>query len=716
MDFVKLSRVSFVRSIQVVLTLILIAAVLSPAPANAAVVSFACPTGGGTYQVDNGAVTGTTGTCTGDLTLDSSVTSLNQYAFAYNRLTSLTIPATVTTITGSTFGGAGGTSLVSITVDPANPNYSSVDGVLFNKSQTELLVYPANKTGSTYTIPSSVTTFRNYGFSGNKFLTSLDIPNTVTTIGGQVFYNSKAFTTFNVGTGVTSIGVQVFSSIQTLTSINVDAANTTYASISGVLYNKVISILMAYPIGKTDTSFTAPNTVRTTEYSVFADARNLLTVDLSPVTTLTGQEFMGSTSVREVIFGNGLTELKSQVFQSASGLKKVTFGTGITSIVNGAFYNNTALYCVIYTGSNSTIQNYAYPNSVVPVASSASCLADPAFTLSSNNISVTKDSAVSSYSITSTGGTIASYSISPAITNTPGLTFSTVTGLISGTPTTVAASRIYTVTARNAANTATQTFSITVLAPYVAPTPVPLLKTVTAPQIHLKDNKLICAAGLYQTGQSLAGQVQTNTLVAFTPASYTFNLLVNGVAQTALAQSTSINLAAWSISQLPSNSLLSCTVTVAVNTLINSDKSTDNLTGVAAAQAEQTQAISTASAAYSAALTENSKAYQKALVDNRAQWRKEITAVRANYFETLTRINSISDSRKMISDKSTALRVMIAAQKKSAADYKASQPAALAAREEANKAALAARDAAIAKANAAFGTFIESIGYGVLVP
>ena len=63
-----------------------------------------------------------------------------------------------------------------------------------------------------------------------------------------------------------------------------------------------------------------------------------------------------------------------------------------------------------------------------------------------------------------------------------------------------------------------------------------------------------------------------------------------------------------------------------------------------------------------------------------------------------------------------ALKVYIAAQKKSAADYKASQPAALAAREAANKAALDAKNAAIAKANATYGTFIESIGYGVLVP
>ena len=53
-------------------------------------------------------------------------------------------------------GVLGCTSLTAITVDAANPAYSSVDGVLFDKSQTTLLQYPDGKAGA-YTIPDSVT-------------------------------------------------------------------------------------------------------------------------------------------------------------------------------------------------------------------------------------------------------------------------------------------------------------------------------------------------------------------------------------------------------------------------------------------------------------------------------------------------------------------------------------------------------------------------------
>jgi hypothetical protein len=165
-----------------------------------------------------------------------------------------------------------------------------------------------------------------------------------------------------------------------------------------------------------------------------------------------------------------------------------------------------------------------------------------------------------------------------------------------------------------------------------------------------------------------------------------------------------------------SGSLITCSVTVTANGVTKTDRSSDNSSAVSPALSAQAIATSAAEAAYAAAKSDNSKAYPKALVDNRAKWRAEIAAIRANYYQVLARINAESSSKKMISDKSTALKIMIAAQRKSTADYKASKPAALAAKDAADKAALDTKMEAIAKANALYGTFIESIGYGVLAP
>jgi hypothetical protein len=97
----------------------------------------------------------------------------------------------------------------------------------------------------------------------------------------------------------------------------------------------------------------------------------------------------------------------------------------------------------------------------------APTLAAPAFTLSSSSQSVLVNNAITTVTNTSTGGAIASYAISPAAP--AGLTFSTSTGQLSGTPTSTQSATTYTITATNAAGSATRTFILTVTAPVAVP-------------------------------------------------------------------------------------------------------------------------------------------------------------------------------------------------------------------------------------------------------
>ena len=103
---------------------------------------------------------------------------------------------------------------------------------------------------------------------------------------------------------------------------------------------------------------------------------------------------------------------------------------------------------------------------VSPTSSSSSnapTLAAPAFTLSSSSQSVLVNNTITTVTNTSTGGAIASYAISPAAPS--GLSFSTSTGQLSGTPTSTQSATNYTITATNAAGSATATFTLTVSAP-----------------------------------------------------------------------------------------------------------------------------------------------------------------------------------------------------------------------------------------------------------
>ena len=94
-------------------------------------------------------------------------------------------------------------------VDASNPAYSSVAGVLFNKSQTTLLECPGGMAGS-YTVPASVTSIGTQAFYDCASLTNVIIGNNVTCIGEDAFYDCSGLTGVTMPGGVTSIGDDAF--------------------------------------------------------------------------------------------------------------------------------------------------------------------------------------------------------------------------------------------------------------------------------------------------------------------------------------------------------------------------------------------------------------------------------------------------------------------------------------------------------------------------
>ena len=151
------------------------------------------------------------------VTLGNGLISIEGDAFrGCTRLTGVTIPASVTNIGDYAFFGC--TSLSTITVDASNPAYSSVDGVLFDKSQTTLIQCPGGKAG-TYTIPDGVTNIGGYAFRDCTRLTSVTIPASVTSIGNEAFLGCTSLTGLTIPNGVTSIGYQAFCNCTSLTSV-----------------------------------------------------------------------------------------------------------------------------------------------------------------------------------------------------------------------------------------------------------------------------------------------------------------------------------------------------------------------------------------------------------------------------------------------------------------------------------------------------------------
>ena len=145
------------------------------------------------------------------------VNSIGDWAFyACTKLTRVTIPDSVTGIGYAAFSKC--VRLKSIDVGEGNTEYSSEDGVLFDKNKTVLIHFPAGR-GGHYTIPDGVTSIGDHAFIQCARLTSVTIPDSVTSIGALAFRDCYGLKSVRIPDSITKIKMGAFSDCSNLTSI-----------------------------------------------------------------------------------------------------------------------------------------------------------------------------------------------------------------------------------------------------------------------------------------------------------------------------------------------------------------------------------------------------------------------------------------------------------------------------------------------------------------
>ena len=94
------------------------------------------------------------------LTLGNSLTSIGSYAFkGCNKISKIVIPSRLAIIGKYAFSYCNG--LQSFEVKQGSENFAAIDGVLFNKENTSLVLYPVGRGDRNYIIPDNVTTIEN---------------------------------------------------------------------------------------------------------------------------------------------------------------------------------------------------------------------------------------------------------------------------------------------------------------------------------------------------------------------------------------------------------------------------------------------------------------------------------------------------------------------------------------------------------------------------
>ncbi|MDP4177844.1 MAG: leucine-rich repeat protein [Bacillota bacterium] len=296
------------------------------------------------------------------ITIPNSVTTICDFAFyGCSSLASIAIPSSVTNINSYAFCGC--SKLCKINVNDTNPNYSSLDGVLYNKNKTTLRGYPAGKTDSNFTIPSSVTRINDFAFYGCSSLTSITIPNSVTEIGYEAFYGCSTLTSITIPNSVTTIDDSSFYGCTKLSQINVNDDNPNYSNVDGVLYNKLKTTLINYPVGKANSNFIIPNSITSIGNDAFYGCSSLTSITIpNSVTCICGDAFYGCTSLTSITIPNSVTYIGLMAFYDCFSLTSITIPNSISSIGTNTFYGCSSLTSITIPSSVTSICQDAFDN------------------------------------------------------------------------------------------------------------------------------------------------------------------------------------------------------------------------------------------------------------------------------------------------------------------------------------------------------------------
>lgn len=238
-----------------------------------------------------------------EVTYAGDVNFIGSHAFSFCKsLVRINIPKSVTGLT--MYLTYQTLTIEEYVVDPNNPIYTAVDGVLFNQSLETLIFYPSAKPGTQFSIPNGTTTVRDLAFFNNQYLERVTIPETVNKINGGAF-----------------------ASMRKLTFLDVVDENEYFNDVDGVLYSEDYTILYIFPSGIQAETFEIPTFVTRLHYGAFE----------------------GNPFLKTMVIPQNVIQIFSYAFQDCINLEWVVIPSGITRLERRLFWG--CLKCSIFIDS-----------------------------------------------------------------------------------------------------------------------------------------------------------------------------------------------------------------------------------------------------------------------------------------------------------------------------------------------------------------------------
>ena len=283
-----------------------------------------------------------------ELVIPEGVESIGQSAFGFGGFKNISFPSTLKEIGMQAFANCEALPSVALSGsvtkigDNCFTSCTALASVNLN-NVTEVGEFAFSDCSSLTNVESNK--LETIGASAFYRCTSLEnyvIPETVKSVGSTLFFNATGLKTLVIGSNVETIGAGLCTGTSSLAAIELAEGNANFAVVDGILYNKDMTTLVAYPGGRVETTYTLPETV-----------------------TVIDAQAIRNTSIEHFIGNSNLTSVNAMAFAQNANLKTVRLGENVTAIAGNAFNVCNAItdvYCfnpVPVAGVNFTEKAYS---------------------------------------------------------------------------------------------------------------------------------------------------------------------------------------------------------------------------------------------------------------------------------------------------------------------------------------------------------------------
>ena len=324
------------------------------------------------------------------ITLADSIVELGSPAFRGSKIQELNIPASVETLSSSSFLGA--SELAKLTVANNNSSFTSIDNVLFTKNKEELIFYPPKRDGVSYKVPEGTKLIRIASLSSSP-IKELTIPESISSL-SEMLLAGTLIEKLNLSATLEGIDDWSFYDSYNLKEVTVPASNPFFKAVDGILYDKKSTKLIHIPYRSPIKNLTIPEGVKDLpQGSSKLSSFNLESISIPSSITGSLEGALGANfnlrtiTVAEgnpsyvskdgVLFDKGMktmiyypdkrgvaeykvpesvTNFSESVRFADESLKKLTLSSALKEVSTSNFYSAAGIDTIIYDGTSASVK------------------------------------------------------------------------------------------------------------------------------------------------------------------------------------------------------------------------------------------------------------------------------------------------------------------------------------------------------------------------